>query len=142
MDHLMTASEQISLFCRLNTHTKRDLPIRSSEMGMLIYLVKTQGEKTPNAVAQFFKVTKSMATNMVSALLAKGYIEKQRSKTDKRSFLLIPTAKAIQLVDETYVDYFESMAHLQTQMGPDKFNELIALIQTANTILLEEKNHG
>mgnify|MGYP000870724505 CR=1 FL=1 len=90
MDHLMTASEQISLFCRLNTHTKRDLPIRSSEMGMLIYLVKTQGEKTPNAVAQFFKVTKSMATNMVSALLAKGYIEKQRSKTDKRSPLPKP----------------------------------------------------
>ena len=56
MDKMIRSSEQISLFCRLNIHAKRELPIRSSEMGMLIYLVKTEEEKTPNAVARFFKV--------------------------------------------------------------------------------------
>ena len=142
MDNLIKASEQISLFCRMNIHTKRELPIRSSEMGMLIYLVKTEEEKTPNAVAQFFKFTKSMATNMVTSLLANGYIEKKQSETDKRSFRLIPTSKAIQLVNDTYEEYFKMMSVLQSQMGKQKFNDFISLIETANTILLKEKNNG
>lgn len=142
MDNFITASEQISLFCRINNTIKHDLPIRSSEMGMLIYLVKVKGDKTPNAVANFFKFTKSMATNMVSSLLAKGYITKKQSNLDKRSFLLIPTAKAITLVDETYDNYFKMMSILNTRMGNQKFDELISLLKMANAILLEEKNNG
>lgn len=142
MDKIIRSSEQISLFCRLNLNTKRELPIRSSEMGMLIYLVKTDEEKTPNAVAKFFKVTKSMATNMATSLLNNGYIEKIQSEADKRSFLLIPTDKAIRLVEDTYEEYFRTMSLLESKMGEEKFDEFIRLLETANEILLEEKNNG
>lgn len=142
MDNMIKASEQISLFCRLNINAKKELPIRSSEMGMLIYLVKTDGEKTPNAVAGFFKVTKAMATNMATSLLKKGYIEKRQLETDKRSFGLIPTAKAIQLVGAAYAEYFRMMSVLEEKMGKEKFEELIHLLEMANGILLEEKSNG
>lgn len=142
MDKYIKASEQISLFCRLNVNTKRDLPIRSSEMGMLIYLVKADGEKTPNGVAKFFKVTKSMATNMVTSLLINGYIKKKQSETDKRSFCLIPTNKAKRLVDDTYKEYFKIMSVLEFKMGEKNFEELINLLKMANEILLEEKCNG
>lgn len=142
MDKLIKSSKQISLFCRLNLNTKQELPIRSSEMGMLIYLVKTEEEKTPNAVAKFFKVTKSMATNMATSLLNNGYIEKIQSEADKRSFLLIPTDKAIRLVEDTYEEYFRTMSLLESKMGEQKFDEFIRLLETANEILLEEKNNG
>ena len=142
MNDLIRASEQISLFCRMNVYTKRELPIRSSEMGMLIYLVKTEEDKTPNGVAQFFRFTKSMATNMVTSLSAKGYLKKEQSKTDKRSIILIPTDKAILLVENTYEEYFKMMSLLKTQMGEKKFNEMLKLLETANEILLEEKNNG
>lgn len=142
MDKIIRSSEQISLFCRLNINTKRELPIRSSEMGMLIYLVKTDEEKTPNAVAKFFKVTKSMATNMATSLLNNGYIEKIQSEADKRSFLLIPTDKAIRLVKDTYEEYFRLMSVLESRMGEQKFDEFICLLEIANGILLEEKNNG
>lgn len=142
MDKLIKSSKQISLFCRLNLNTKQELPIRSSEMGMLIYLVKTEEEKTPNAVAKFFKVTKSMATNMATSLLNNGYIEKIKSEADKRSFLLIPTDKAIRLVEDTYEEYFRTMSLLESKMGEQKFDEFIRLLETANKILLEEKNNG
>lgn len=142
MDKLIKSSKQISLFCRLNLNTKQELPIRSSEMGMLIYLVKTEEEKTPNAVAKFFKVTKSMATNMTTSLLNNGYIEKIKSEADKRSFLLIPTDKAIRLVEDTYEEYFRTMSLLESKMGEQKFDEFIRLLETANKILLEEKNNG
>lgn len=142
MDKLIKSSKQISLFCRLNLNTKQELPIRSSEMGMLIYLVKTEEEKTPNAVAKFFNVTKSMATNMATSLLNNGYIEKIQSEADKRSFLLIPTDKAIRLVEDTYEEYFRTMSLLESKMGEQKFDEFIRLLETANEILLEEKNNG
>lgn len=142
MDKMIRASEQVSLFCRININTKRALPIRSSEMGMLIYLVKTGEEKTPNAVARFFKVSKAMATNMATSLVSNGYIEKRRSEDDKRSFLLYPTQKAVQLVDETCEEYFKMMSVLEAKMGGQRFDELISLLETANEILLEEKNNG
>lgn len=142
MNDLIRASEQISLFCRMNINTKKGLPIRSSEMGMLIYLVKTEEEKTPNGVARFFCFSKSMATNMVRSLSVNGYLEKKQSISDKRSVLLVPTNKAIQLVEETYEEYVKVMTVLKTQMGEAKFFELLALLEVANDILLEEKNNG
>lgn len=142
MDKMIRSSEQISLFCRLNIHAKRELPIRSSEMGMLIYLVKTEEEKTPNAVARFFKVSKSMATNMTTSLLNNGYIRKKQSETDKRSFCLLPTSKAIRLVEEMYEEYFKMMSVLEAKMGEEDFDRLVSLLETANKILLEEKSNG
>lgn len=142
MDNLIKASKQISLFCRMNINTGCELPIRSSEMGMLIYIVKTDEEKTPNGIAHFFRFTKSMATNMVTSLSTKGYIVKKQSQTDKRSFLLIPTNKAIKLVDDTYEEYVKTLSILKTRMGEEKFSELLILLEQANDILLEEKNNG
>lgn len=142
MKEIIQAADQISLFCRMNINIKKELPIRSSEMGMLIYLVKGEGEKTPMGVARFFKTSKAMATNMVSSLTKKGYIKKEQSKYDKRCFLLVPTEKAILLVDETYEEYFKSMLLLKNKMGEEEFQKLIALLEKANHILLEEKANG
>ncbi|MED9811631.1 MAG: MarR family transcriptional regulator [Longibaculum muris] len=85
----------MSLFCRLNTHIKRNFPIHPSEKGILIYLVKTNEEKTPNTVAKFFNVTKAMSTNMVTSLLSKGFIQKRQSKEDKHSYILVHTKNSI-----------------------------------------------
>ncbi len=139
---IIQAAEQISLFCRLNINSKRELPIRSSEMGMLIYLCKTDGDNTPMGVARFFNVSKAMATNMVTSLYKKGYIEKLPSPSDGRSLLLNSTVKAKTLVDSTYDEYFKTMAVLKEKMGDEDFNAFLLLLEKANKILLEEKNHG
>lgn len=142
MKEIIYATEQISLFCRLNINTKRELPIRSSEMGMLIYLCKTNGDKTPMGVAGFFKVSKSMATNMVTSLLKKGYLEKIPVPNDGRSFLLRPTEKAEKLVDSTYEEYYKIMSFLQEKMGAEDFRALLSSLEKANNILLGVKSNG
>ena len=142
MDDFILAAEQIYLFCRLNIKSKKELPIRASEMGMLIYLCKTDGDKTPMGVANFFKVTKAMATNMVSSLSKKGYLEKQPAQEDRRSILLVPTPLAKQLVNSTYEEYYKTMKLLQDKMGAEQFSILTASLQKANQILLEEKENG
>lgn len=139
MSDLFQASEQISLFCRLHINAKRELPIRSSEMGMLIYLCKTAGEKTPKGVAHFFKVSKAMATNMAASLVKKGYLYKVPSLEDGRSFILSPTEKARELVESTYEEYYKTMSVLREKMGADNFQALVRLLTEANRILLEEK---
>lgn len=142
MNTYINAAEQISLFCRLNINTKRELPIRSSEMGLLIYLCKTEDEKTPMGAARFFKVTKANITNMVSSLSKKEYLIKEQSSEDKRSFCLIPTEKAMQLVEQTYKEYFRTMEALKAGMGELEFEHFVVLLEQANKILLEERADG
>ncbi|MFQ7536055.1 MAG: hypothetical protein ACLRL6_01095 [Clostridium sp.] len=83
-----------------------------------------------------------MATNMSSALLKNGFLEKQQQENDKRSFLLRPTEKAVQLVNETYDEYMKQMNILRNSMGEAAFHTLLDLLNMANAILLEEKNNG
>lgn len=141
MEQLALAAEQVSLFCRLNINARKRLPIRSSEMGMLIYLSKSEGEKTPMGAANFFKVSKSMATNMVSSLYKKGYIEKKTVHEDRRSVLLVPTPLGEELVESTYQEYYKTMSYLQKHMGDEAFSNLILLLRKANEVLLEEKSN-
>ena len=141
-DELINVAETVSMFCRLNINTKKDLPIRSSEMGLLILICKSVDPVTPVMAADFFKVKKPMITTMVSNLLKHGYIEKILSTEDKRSFSLNPTEKARQLVNDTYSEYMKTMELLRHKLGSIEFSKLITLLEKANFILLEEKNNG
>jgi len=132
------SSEVVSLFCRINMNAKRDLPIRAGEMGMLIFIVKSDSPPIPIKIAEFFKVTKPMVTAMANSLVKKGYLTKRTSPDDGRSYALLPTEKGILLVDETYVEYCKSMEKLKSKMGK-KYNSLIELLDIANKVLLDSK---
>ncbi|MDO5520964.1 MAG: MarR family winged helix-turn-helix transcriptional regulator [bacterium] len=142
MNTLMHTAEQVSLFCRLNMNIRKDIPIRSSEMGLLIYLVKSSGSNTPLEAAKYFKVSKGMITNMVTSLTKKGYIIREKSMEDKRSYLLLPTKIAIELVNKTYDENFKIMATIQEKLGTDDFQMFTTMLEKVNEILLEEKNNG
>ena len=43
------------MFCRINMNTKRDMPVRAGEMGMLIYIVKSFKLQSPIRIADFFR---------------------------------------------------------------------------------------
>lgn len=143
MESLAIKGEQsISLFSRLMLNGKRDLPIRNSEMGLLILADRGNGTVTPAMAANYFHVSKPMVTAMVRSLEQKGYLEKIPSEKDRRSFVLRPTRAGGLLVKSTYRDYYSSMQLLQQKMGEDRFSSLIALIDQANLILEEDRQNG
>lgn len=142
MNEIIEGAQVISLFCRINMNLKKDIPIRSSEMGLLIYLVKEDNNPTPVEIAEFFKVSKPMVTAMINSLTRKGYLIKSPSQSDRRSFTLQPTEKAVKLVGQTYTEYYSSMKLLQNKLGQKDYNNLITLLNNANGILLEEKKNG
>jgi DNA-binding MarR family transcriptional regulator len=142
MEDIINGAKVVSLFCRIHMNAKKDLPIRSSEMGLLIYLVRENGSATPIKIAEFFNVSKPMVTAMINSLTNKGYLTKSPSQTDKRSFSLHPTEKAVVLVEKAYSEYYKTMGLLKKELGETDYRKLIALLDRANTILLEEKHNG
>lgn len=139
---LVKGAESIALFCRLLINEKKELPIRSSEMGLLILAAKNEEPVTPVMAAGYFKVSKPMIAAMVRSLEEKGLLRKNPSLRDKRSFTLEVTEAGKALVDSTYAAYYSTMQLLQEKLGRAPFQNLIALLDAANTILWEEKNNG
>ena len=130
-------ADAIGMFCRLHMNTKRDLPIRPSEMGVLIYTQKQSESVTPLMISQFFNIAKPSVSAMVKALTKNGYLTQSPSETDKRSYTINITDKGKMLVETTFVEYFKSVELLKEKMGEAKFNQFIELVETANKILEE-----
>lgn len=134
------AAEEIGMFCRLQMHMKKDLPIRSSEMGVLIYVQKQPEAVTPLLISKFFQIAKPSVTGMVNELVRKNYLMKVPSETDKRSYTVAITDKGKALVESTQDEYFKSIEVLKEKMGDADFEQFLSLLQRANDILKGEKN--
>ncbi|MDL2310803.1 MarR family transcriptional regulator [Peptostreptococcaceae bacterium OttesenSCG-928-C18] len=134
---ILNGANVVAMFCRQNINTKKELPLRSSEIGLLIYTVKNEYPVTPLMAADFFKVSKPMIAGMVKSLTSKEYLTKEQSQTDRRSFALVPTDKAIALTNSVYDEYFKVINRLLSGMGKEKYKSMIALLEEANAVLLE-----
>ncbi|WP_312651295.1 MarR family transcriptional regulator [Proteiniclasticum sp.] len=141
MNHLLdTAAEEISLFSRQLIYLKKELPIRSSEMGLLIFVQKQNEGATPLLISSFFRISKPSVTAMINELISKGYLVKKPSETDRRSYTVAVTDSGEELVASTHSEYFRGIEILKKKMGDLDFESLINLIHKANTILSEERD--
>jgi len=134
---LIESAETIGLFCRLQMNGRRNLPIRASEMGLLIYVSRENEPVTPLALSQFFKITKPSVTTMVSALVTGGYLEKLPSVEDKRSYSVKLTEKGAQLVRETFDVYYTELTQIRSGLGEADFLTFMKLLGRVNGILQE-----
>ncbi len=107
-------------------------------MGVLIFVHEQDAPVTPLTISQAFNMTKPSVTSMVTSLVRGGYLVKKPSQRDKRSYTLKPTSKGETLVNNTFDDYHKTIKIVKREMGKDRFKELVALLEDANTILSEE----
>lgn len=138
-EDIIECMDAVSRFCRLQMNIKRDMPIRASEMGALIYVEKSEQPATPLMISNYFGIAKASVTDMVNSLIKKDYLIKIPSKVDKRSYTLEVTPKGHELLEATYDEYFKSMEILNKRMGAEEFRSLIKLLKEANRILGEEQ---
>jgi DNA-binding MarR family transcriptional regulator len=131
---IIKGADAIGLLCRLHMNTKRNLPIRPSEMGVLIFAQKSSTPVTPLMISQFFKITKPSVTSLVTALVNQGYLIKELSDVDKRSYALQITEKGNDLVETTFPEYYRSIEMLKENMGEEKFTQFIELVNIAGSI--------
>lgn len=134
MDYIQSA-EEIGLFCRLNSNIKKDIPIRSSEMGVLIYIYKNGEMTTPQMISQFFKIKKPSVTSQINVLIKNEFLIKIPSQVDGRSYSLKVTDSGRKLVETTFDEYLKFVKLLHDEMGEDNYRQFINLIHQANQIL-------
>ena len=135
MDRYFAANAAFSKFSKNYMELKKGLPIRPSEMGVLNILAATPGPHTSVMLAELLGVSKSMITAYLTALSEKGYITKERSQDDKRVYYILPTPKAIQLVEDARTDTNAHLADLVSALGQESFDLLVKLTQKANQTL-------
>jgi DNA-binding MarR family transcriptional regulator len=134
---LIQSMDTIGMFCRLRVNMKPNIPIRPSEMGVLIFAQKQNTEVSPRMISQFLRISKPSVTSLVNSLVNQGYLSKKPSKVDQRSYVLTMTKSGNQLVESTFEEYYKSIALLKENMGEHEFRTFIELMQKANSILEE-----
>lgn len=139
MDKYMNANIVFSKFSRDYMGLKKELPIRPSEMGVLNIITQREGDFTPLALAEMLGVSKPMIAAHLQTLLKKGYVYKEASLDDKRSFYVRPTDKGKGLAAEFEKRQTAYLKRIETRLGDTAFTELIRLLGKTQTILDEMK---
>lgn len=132
MDKYFRANAVLSIFSKNYMGLKKSLPIRPSEMGVLNIITETPGPHTSVMLSELLGVSKPMITAHLASLLEKGYITKQQSADDKRSFYILPTEKALALVATAKADMNKQLKQLETAIGEDAFCSFVDLAQKVN----------
>ena len=135
MDKYMNANIVFSKFSRNYMELKKDLPIRPSEMAVLNIITQRGGQYTPLMIAELLGVSKPMVAAHISALEENGYIAKEPSDTDKRSFYVLPTDKATALAEKFKARQTEYLKAIESGLGEAEFDELVRLLDKTQPIL-------
>ncbi|MDH6603406.1 DNA-binding MarR family transcriptional regulator [Bacilli bacterium PM5-9] len=140
MERVIRGAKAISLLTRLKNKidTNLKLPIRNSEMGLLILIVTNKEKISSVDAANFLNVSKPMIAKIVNSLQKKDYIYKEIMENDRHKMALIPTRKGKKLVEKAYDEYHKTMFLLQNKMGDEDYLKLVSMIEKANLILMEE----
>ena len=140
MDKYINANRVLSRFSRNYMEQKKDLPIRPSEMAVLNIITQRGGQYTPLMIAELLGVSKSMIAAHIQVLSQNGYIRKEASEEDKRSFYVLPTDKAVRLTDEFKIKQTEYLKAIEAVIGETEFEELVRLLD--KTLTPERKKEG
>lgn len=135
MDKYVLANAVFSKFSRNYMELKKGLPIRPSEMGVLNIITETPGPHTSVLLAELLGVSKPMITAHLSVLTEKGYITKQQSPEDRRVFYILPTKKALELVESAKKEMYQHLERMVEALGKVEFDTLVSLMETANQTL-------
>ena len=76
-----------------------------------------------------------MITAHISVLEKKGYIYKEYSKQDGRSFYVKPTEKAVELVRMTGEKMDGYFRQIEAELGGESFSELLKTLEHTTEIL-------
>lgn len=138
MEKYFEANAIFSLFSRDYMELKKELPIRPSEMGVLNIISKGDKLYTPLMVAELLDVSKPMIASHISVLEQKGYITKDFSSDDKRSFYIIPTEQAKELVKDEEKKLRSKLKKIEETIGINKFEMLVNTLKEVNEVLKRE----
>lgn len=136
---ISASAMDVALFCRLNANRKTSVPIRFSELGILIYIANAEEPVCNVTISDFFGVSKPTVSSTVKSLIQNGFVECIPSSVDRRSYSLKATDLGMKVADYAKTEYTHDIEALSNSMGEESFEQFISLIQKANKILKNMK---
>lgn len=137
MNHEEHAAERIAQFCRNQVNVKRSLPIRSSDMGVMIFLLQHPFAKAKD-ISDFFDVAPATVAEMIQRLVTLKMIIVDRDTEDARVKRIQLSESGKKFVVETRVEYLASIHSMKECLGEKDFETFITLIQRINESRVKE----
>lgn len=132
---MMENMQDIRLFSSLHVRQiKRVGAASSRELDILYRIIFSDKAPTPLELSELTGQSKSAVSRIIDNLVTKGFISKQYSAEDKRSYTLNITDKGNQELEKTIRYYLEPIYELRRVIGNERFESLITQIKEANNI--------
>lgn len=125
------AADFIAQFIRNQVNVKRNLPIRSSDMGIMMYLSHHQEAKAKD-ISDFFVIAGATVTEMIQRLEKSGMIAIRQDEHDGRVKRIQLSDQGIRYVEETRMDYLESIQSIRQTLGDEDFERFISCVHRVN----------
>ena len=125
---------------KLHFYRKVFSRFQSREAGMTtvetfcMEIIQALGEPTVNEFASFVQISAPNAAYKVNSLIQKGYLQKIRSKDDRREYHLRPTEKYIEYYNISYGYLSTVMDRIKNRFSPEEVGQLERML----TIIAEE----
>lgn len=105
------------------------------EMAVMRALLLAGGSLTPSELADKAWVSSARIANILRALEAKGWVEREHSKTDRRRVHVTVTDKGRQDLEIKRREFEDRAAAFLEQLGEEDTNELVRLLRRTNQII-------
>ena len=107
----------------------------SGEMAVMRALMRAGGSLTPSELADRAWVSSARIANILRALEAKGWVEREHSKTDRRRVHVTVTDKGFQDLEIKRREFENRTAAFLEQLGETDTQEMVRLLRRANEII-------
>jgi DNA-binding MarR family transcriptional regulator len=128
----------------LKLSSKPDLPneLRHRQFHFLLSLVKLMGTDgvgvKPSDMSDTMHVTRGAITHILNHMEMSGLIERIADPSDRRNVLVKPTAKGMQVLDESYQAVLKRLSGLVEFLGEDDVRELNRILAKSIPYLKEQ----
>lgn len=107
----------------------------AQEIDFLFRIALSEDPLTPRQITDAMGISKTIVSRLTDHLEAKGFIQKETSTSDRRSYGICITDTGKDEIDRMYYYYLDPLYTLQQNMEKEKFETLFRLIREANEIL-------
>ena len=132
---MMEKMQEIRLFASLNTRGRREGATSPQETDMLSRIIMSDIPLTPLDMSVLTGLSKPAVSRLAGSLEKKGFLFKQSSQKDKRSYTLHITEEGNNELRQVYYHYLEPVYRLRRTIGEERFKSLMEQIKEANYML-------
>ena len=114
----------------------------AQEIDFLFRIALSEEPLAPRQITSAMGISKTIVSRLIDHLESKGFICKEASASDRRSYCIRITGAGKDEIDRMYYYYLDPLYTLQKNMKKENFETLFQLIREATRFFLHKKNKG